>query len=186
MIDLPKELAPLRLLRVGFSGENQERFVVLTLGAIIAMGRRTVSRVLWAVSCLCSGHPCGYHRFFSSARWSLWTLARVLAAMVLELSDPQQPVVLIVEDTVVGHRGNKVFGKGWHRDAVNSSHGHLSKKLGRQAGKANPTMRPKGKKGAVGKKQSRSKLPVLRKRNEAGVLEPRYKARVCWPPRCLG
>ena len=219
MIDLPKELAPLRPLLVAFSGKNQERFVVLTLGAIVAMGRRTVSRILWAVSCLCSGHACGYHRFFSSARWSLWTLARVLAAMVLELTDPKQPVILIVDDTVVGHRGKKVLGKGWHRDAVNSSHGHLSKKLGhkwvvmavslrlprcnrpwalpvlaalyivppklpqtadgqvrRQAGKANPTMRPKATKDAGTQKQSRSKLPVLRKRNAEGKLEPRFKS----------
>lgn len=219
MIDLPKELALLRPLLVAFSAKTQERFVVLTLGAIVAMGRRTVSRILWAVSSLSSGHASSYHRFFSSARWSLWTLARVLAAMVLEMTDPHMPVFLIVDDTVVGHRGEKVFGKGWHRDAVNSSRSHLTKKLGhkwvvmavnvmlpwckrpwalpvmaalyivppklpetadgqvrRQAGKSNPSMKPKGKKDSGSKKQSRSKLPVLRKRNDAGVLEPRYKS----------
>lgn len=219
MIDLPKELALLRPLLVAFSAKTQKRFVVLTLGAIVAMGRRTVSRILWAVCSLSSGHACSYHRFFSSARWSLWTLARVLAAMVLELSDPDKPVVLIVDDTVVGHRGQKVFGTGWHRDAVNSSRGHLSKKLGhkwvvmavnvtlprckrpwalpilatlylvppklpptadgqvrRQAGKQNPSMKPKGAKDPAAKKLSRSKLPVLRKCNNAGVLEPRYKS----------
>ena len=130
MIDLPKELALLRPLLVAFSAKTQERFLVLTLGAIVAMGRRTVSRVLWAVCPLALGPACGYHRFFSSARWSLWILARVLAAMVMELTDPQAPVFLIVDDTVVGHRGQKVFGKGWHRDAVNSSRSHLVKKLG--------------------------------------------------------
>lgn len=224
MIELPKELALLRPLLVAFFAKTQERFVVLTLGAIVAMGRRTVSRILWAVSSLSGGHACGYHRFFSSARWSLWTLARVLAAMVLEMTDPRTPVFLIVDDTVVGHRGRKVFGKGWHRDAVNSSHGHLSRKLGhkwvvmavnvtlprckrpwalpvlaalyvvppklpqtadgqvrRQSGKSNPGMKPKGKNNPAGGKQSRSKLsrsklPVLRKRNDAGVLEPRYKS----------
>lgn len=219
MIDLPKELALLQPLLVAFSQKTQARFVVLTLGAIVAMGRRTVSRILWAVSSLSNGHACSYHRFFSAARWSLWTLARVLAAMVLELSDPDEPVVLIVDDTVVGHRGRKVFGKGWHRDAINSSRGHLSKKLGhkwvvmavnvmlprckrswalpiltalylvppklpetgegqvrRQAGRRNARMKPKGGKDPAGQKQSRSKLPVLRKRNGAGVLEPRYKS----------
>lgn len=219
MIELPTELAPLRPMLAAFSGKNRERFVVLALGAIVAMGGRTVSRVLWAVSSLRSGHPCGYHRFFSVARWSLWTLARVLAAMVLELADPDKPVTLIVDDTVVGHRGKQVFGKGWHRDAVNSGPGHLHKKLGhkwvvmavsvslprcnrpwalpvlaalylvppkqpqtadgqvrRQAGRRNPTMRPKGLKDAGAQKQSRSKLPVLRKRNAQGKLEPRFKS----------
>jgi hypothetical protein len=46
----------------------------------------------------------------------------------------------------------------------------------RQAGRRNTTMKPKGKKDAGDKKQSRSKLPVLRKRNNAGVLERRYKS----------
>lgn len=221
MIELPKELALLRPLLVAFSEQTRKRFVVLALGAIIAMGRRTVSRVLWAVAPLARGHACGYHRFFSSARWSLWTLARVLAAMVLELTDRDKPLVLIVDDTVVGHRGKQVFGKGWHRDAVNSGPGHLGKKLGhkwvvmavsvslprckrpwalpvlaalyivppklpetadgqvrRQAGRANPAMRPKGKKdaGAAATRQSRSKLPVLRKRDADGKLEPRFKS----------
>jgi hypothetical protein len=220
VIDLPKELALLRSLFVAFSGRTRERFVVLTLGAIVAMGRRTVSRVLWAVSSLSSGHASSYHRFFSSARWSLWTLARVLAAMVFELAEAGIPIVLIVDDTVVGHRGNKVFGKGWHRDPINSSCGYLTKKLGhkwvvmavnvklpwckrpwalpvmavlyrvppkladngdgqvrRQAGKRNRTMkRRRGKKNGASKKQSRSKLPVLRQRNQQSVLEERYKS----------
>jgi hypothetical protein len=219
VIDLPKELAFLQLLFVAFSSRTRERFVVLTLGAIVAMGRRTVSRVLWAVSSLSSGHASSYHRFFSSARWSLWTLARVLAAIVLEFTDADKPIVLIVDDTVVGHRGNKVFGKGWHRDPINSSCGHLTKKLGhkwvvmavnvtlpwckrpwalpvlaalylvppkmadngegqvrRQAGKRNPSMKSRGSKKKAAKKQCRSKLPVLRRRNRQGVLEPRYKS----------
>jgi hypothetical protein len=187
------------------------------LGAIVAMGRRTVSRVLWAVDPLVDGHSSSYHRFFSKAKWSLLTLSRVLTSMVLKRVPADQPVVLLIDDTVTRHRGQKVFGKAWHRDPVESTAGYLVKTLGhkwvvmsvnlllpqckrpwalpimaglyivppklpetadgqrrRQAGRANTSMRSAGAK----KKNplSRSKLPVLRKRSDAGVLEPRYKS----------
>lgn len=130
MIDLPTELAPLGRLSATFSRKLQPRFVILTLGAIVAMGRRTVSRVLWAVSSLSHGHSSSYHRFFSKSLWSMLTLGRVLAAMVFELLPADQPIVLLVDDTVVKHRGDKVYGKGWHRDAVESTDRFLVKTLG--------------------------------------------------------
>jgi hypothetical protein len=94
------------------------------------MGRRTVIRILWAVSPLMDAHPSTYHRFFSAGQWSLFTLAHVLAAMVLELIPADQKVILAADDTVTRHRGKNVFGKGWHRDAVQSSQGHLHLMLG--------------------------------------------------------
>jgi hypothetical protein len=85
------------------------------------MGRRSVSRILWSVRCLLRGHPSSYHRFFSHARWPLWPLAKVLAALVLELVPEDQPVLVLADDTVDQHRGDHVYGKGCHRDAVRSS-----------------------------------------------------------------
>jgi DDE superfamily endonuclease/Archaeal putative transposase ISC1217 len=216
VIDLPTELASLGRLSATFSCKLQHRFVILALGAIVAMGRRTVSRVLWAVSSLSQGHASSYHRFFSKSRWSMLALGRVLSAMVFELLPADQPIVLLVDDTVVKHRGDKVYGKGWHRDAVESTDSYLVKTLGhkwvvlaasvlmpgckrpwalpllaalylappklpasadgqtrRQAGRANPSMRSRKSKK---QKLQRSKLPVLRKRNKAGVLEDRHKS----------
>ena len=121
MISLPRELDVFDSLRPAFTSPTHQRFVVLALGCILAMGRRTVSRVLWAAFPLASGHPSSYHRFFSAARWSIWTLARVHAAIVLELVPPEEMVFAAVDDTVALHRGKKVYGKGWHRDAVRSS-----------------------------------------------------------------
>src|SRR5579864_9418391 len=84
-------------------------------------GAASVSRILWSVRGLMRGHPSSYHRFFSHARWSLWPLGKVLAALVLELVPEDQPVLVLVDDTVDGHEGDHVFGKGCHRDAVRSS-----------------------------------------------------------------
>ena len=118
---LPPEAALLRAFRPAFTRPTFERFVLLAVGAIVAMGRRTVSRVLWPVRSLLRGHPSSYHRFFSARRWSPWALGKALSAMVLELVPADQPVLVAADDTVVGHTGRKVYAKGCHRDAVRSN-----------------------------------------------------------------
>jgi hypothetical protein len=130
MLSLPREAQVLELFRPAFSAPTYQRFLVLCVGAIVTMGRRSVSRILWSVRCLIRGHPSSYHRFFCAARWSLWPLARVLAAMVIALVPADRPVVAILDDTVDQHRGDRVFGKGCHRDAVRSSWTHTVFKFG--------------------------------------------------------
>jgi hypothetical protein len=121
LLSLPQEAQVLERFRPAFTAPTYERFLVLCVGAIITMGRRSVSHILWSAGCLMDGHASSYHRFFSAARWSLWPIARVLAAMVIELVPQDQPVVVIADDTVDQHRGDHVFAKGCHRDAVRSS-----------------------------------------------------------------
>jgi hypothetical protein len=130
MLTLPKDLALLERFSVAFTRPTYQRFLFLCLSAIVTMGRRSVCRLMWSARSLIDGQACSYHRFFSAARWSTWTLGRVLAAMVLELVPPDQPVVMEFDDSVTQHRGKKVFGKGWHRDAVRSSRRHTTFVLG--------------------------------------------------------
>jgi hypothetical protein len=99
----------------------------LFVGLVLACGRRTVTGALWTARALCRrrrGHFSDYHRVFSRARWSLWTLGKVLAAVVLELVPPDQPVDCEVDDTTAQHRGKKVYGKGRHRDPLRSTRTH--------------------------------------------------------------
>jgi DDE superfamily endonuclease len=130
MIHLPREAALLQRMCQTFTKPTGQRFLFLAVAAIIAMGRRTVSHILWSACCLCQGDPSSYHRFFSKARWSLWPLARILAAAVLELVPADQAVVVDADDTVAEHRGERVFGTGCHRDAVRSSWAHTAFKWG--------------------------------------------------------
>ena len=130
MIRLPREAALLQRMSQTFTKPTGQRFLFLAVAAIITMGRRTVSHILWSACCLCQGDPSSYHRFFSKARWSLWPLARILAAAVLELVPADQAVVVDADDTVAEHRGKKVFGTGCHRDAVRSSWTHTAFKWG--------------------------------------------------------
>jgi hypothetical protein len=131
MLALPQAAESLiSSFRCAFTRPSFDRFVLLCVGAIVTCGRRTVSRILWTVRSVVDAHPSSYHRFLSAARWSLWPMGRVLAAAVLERVDASQPVLLAVDDTVLHHRGAKVYGKGCHRDAVRSTHSETVKKWG--------------------------------------------------------
>lgn len=124
LLSLPQEAKFLERFEPVFGGPTYQRMLVLCIGAIVASGRRTVSRVLWAVRSLADGHPSSYHRVFSRSPWSILLAARVLAALVLEWVPLDQPVMLVVDDTTEQHRGKHVYGKGCHRDAVRSSGSH--------------------------------------------------------------
>lgn len=122
---LPKEAQFVERFQSVFGQPTYRRLLVLLIGAIVVNGRRTVSRVLWAVRSLSAGHASSYHRVFSRAPWSLRCAGRVLAAIVLEWVPKDQPVVVVVDDTTEQHRGDHVYGKACHRDAVRSSRSHV-------------------------------------------------------------
>jgi hypothetical protein len=105
-----------------FTAPTFLRFVVLALAAILTVGQRTVSNLLRTLDALAPGHPSSYHRLFSKRCWSSWWLAHRLAGWVFEHLVPDGRVVLAGDDTVAEHPGDKVFGKGCHRDPVRSSH----------------------------------------------------------------
>jgi hypothetical protein len=97
--------------------------MLLLVGLVLTQGRRTVTRVLWCTRSLWEGcgHFSDYHRVLCRARWSLWPLGKVLAAVVLELIPQGQAVILAVDDTATRHPGKHVYGKGRHRDAARST-----------------------------------------------------------------
>lgn len=122
MFDLPWAAQPLlSSFGVAFSRPTFQRVMVLLVGAILAMGRRTITNVLWTARSLADGHFSSYHRVFSRAPWSLWPLGKVLTAAVLKWIPEDQPVPVAGDDTVAQHRGAKVYGKAKHRDAVRST-----------------------------------------------------------------
>lgn len=121
MLRLPKEIQLLEQFRPVFSAASYQRFLLLCLGAIVTTGRRTVSRILWTLRALTHGHPSSYHRFFSRSPWSLLAAGKVLSGMVLALLEPNEPVVVVVDDTTEPRKGEHVYGKGCHRDAVRST-----------------------------------------------------------------
>jgi hypothetical protein len=126
MLALPSAAESLLMsFSIAFTEPTFQRVVPLAVGAILALGRRTVSGMLRPVGGLIQGHPSDYHRLFSRAAWSLWPLGRVLAEAIIGRLDPDQPIIIPVDDTTAQHRGKRVWGKGCHRDAVRSTHTHV-------------------------------------------------------------
>jgi hypothetical protein len=121
---IPRKIVPLFVgWRQAFRQERTyHRLLVLLAAAILTVGSRTVSNLLRTVGTHATGNPSSYHRLFSTRRWSMWKLSRILIVFILERWAPEGPVVLAGDDTVDGHPGKKVHGKGCHRDPVRSTH----------------------------------------------------------------
>ena len=110
MLTLPSAAEPLFMsLSVAFTQPTFRRIVPLAVGAILTMGRRTITAVLRTLGGLAPGHSSTYHRVFSRAAWSLWPLGKLLAAAVLELLGPDEPVWVAMDDTTAQHRGKKAI-----------------------------------------------------------------------------
>jgi hypothetical protein len=126
MIRMPKAAQPLvSRFSVAFTAPTFQRFLVLTLGAILSLRQHTVTGMLRAAGPLAEGHWSDFHRVLCRRVWSCWTLGKALAAMVLELIPADQPVICPVDDTTLQHKGKRVFGKGRHHDACRSTHKHM-------------------------------------------------------------
>ena len=110
------------LLAGGFTRPTFLRMVVLALATLLTVGQRTVCNLLRTLGALAPGHPSSYHRVFCQRRWSCWRLAQGLVHWVFDHLVPEGRVLLAGDDTVDGHKGAQVFGKGCHRDPVRSTH----------------------------------------------------------------
>ena len=128
---LPPEAHPLvQVLALHFTSPTYQRFSTLLVGALLTTGRRTVANVLRTLRHLAPGHPTDYRRVLSRAPWSGVTLGCALARFLLDHVVPDGPVALVGDDTVDGHPGRAVYGKGRHRDAVRSSHAYTAWRYG--------------------------------------------------------
>ncbi len=110
---------------IAFTPPTFQRILRVAIGAILTMGRRTVTAILWTTRGLITGHPSTYHRIFSRAVWSLWPLGKVLAGAILHQISLDEPVLVPMDDTTAEHRGKCVYGKGCHHDGVRSAHNHM-------------------------------------------------------------
>lgn len=113
-----------------FTKPTHARWCVLLAAAILTVGARTISNILRTVGRLATGHWSNYHRVLSRARFWSWRAARILANLVIEAFYRDGVIYLAGDDTVDEHRGDKVFGKGCHRDAVRSSHSFTAYRWG--------------------------------------------------------
>jgi hypothetical protein len=128
MQTLPAELLPLIIdFQSLFSKPVWQHAKLLLVGAILAIGKRTVT------SCL---RVCGrahdtafqnYHRVLNRARWSALSASRILLRLLVTAFAPTGTLVCGLDDTIERRRGQNICAKGIHRDPVRSSHSHFVK-----------------------------------------------------------
>jgi len=113
-----------------FTRPTFQRFTALMVGLIVTMGRHTVSHALVLIHPLLAGHWSNYHRLYSSAKYSMWSLAAVLVRQVVALLPDDVTIELVADDSVDGKEGDCVWAKTAHRDPVRSTHSRTAIKFG--------------------------------------------------------
>ena len=133
MFPIPAAAEPLvQAIRTAnvFTTPTFGRFIQLMMGLIVTMGRRTVSRALVLIEPEMDGHWSNYHRLYSSAKYSLWTLGAVLVRQVVGLLPTDIVIELVADDTVDGKDGDQVWAKSAHRDPTRSTRAKTAIKFG--------------------------------------------------------
>ncbi len=102
----------------------------LLIGAILCNGKRTVSSALRAVGL--SQEKCfeRYHLVLSKAKWSAFSLSRILLGLLVELIPTNVPLLIAVDETIERRSGKNITAKGCYRDACRSSHSLVIKCFG--------------------------------------------------------
>jgi hypothetical protein len=119
------------MFSIAFNGPTFKNILVILYGTILAPGRRTVTAALRAVGLGQDKHFTNYHRVLNRANWSPWVLSRLLLELIVRqcLGD-DDPLWLLIDDTVERRRGDQIKYKGWFRDPVRSSQRFVVRVLG--------------------------------------------------------
>ena len=131
MPTLPAELLPLIVeFQPLFSKSVWKNAQTLLAGAILAIGKRTVTACLRVTGKSADQHFQNYHRVLNRAQWSALTASRLLLRLLLSTFAPTGELVFGLDDTIERRRGEKIKAKGIYRDPVRSSKAHFVKASG--------------------------------------------------------
>ena len=110
-----------RLLAGTKAAFSQERTFLrartLAISSLVGLGRRTVSGMLCTSAQQFSDWSAAY-RLFAHERFDCDSLFEPARHAVLESLMPEDPLVMLMDDTIIRKRGRKVHGTGWKRDPL--------------------------------------------------------------------
>jgi hypothetical protein len=104
-----------------FTAPSYRTFGLLVAGWIHCEGRRTVTAVAVASGGVESCHISVFHRFFSRARWSLDALGQVVFRLALTWIPADQPLFILVDDTLARKTGKGISLATMHHDPLLST-----------------------------------------------------------------
>jgi hypothetical protein len=105
-----------------FCQRSRDTAVALAVGALMAIGPRTVTNCLRALGL--AEHPSftAFHRVLNRNVWSGLTLARTLLRLLVPVFEPGRPFVIIgVDHTLERRRGRRIEPASHFHDAVRST-----------------------------------------------------------------
>jgi DDE superfamily endonuclease len=112
----------LSLLCPCFTQPTFQTFRALLLGQVSQTGSRTVCGMLVGARLVGVWEHSRAHRFFSQARWSPDQLGLRIAVLIAEqLTDPETPLTVAIDDTLLQRWGRRVWGCFYHHDATANS-----------------------------------------------------------------
>ena len=104
-----------------FTAPSFRNFSVLVAGWIQCLGRRTITGVVLAAGAVGSRHISVFHRFFTRAQWSLDAIGQVMVGLAQRWIPAEQPLVVLVDDTLARKHGKGISLATMHHDPLLSS-----------------------------------------------------------------
>ena len=104
-----------------FTAPSYRTFRRLVAGWIHCPGRRTITAVAVAAGAVGRRHISGFHRFFARARWSLDAVGRVVFTLALAWVPADQPLLVLVDDTLARKTGKGISLATMHHDPLRST-----------------------------------------------------------------
>ena len=105
-----------------FSQRSRDTVAALTVGALLAIGPRTVTNCLRALGLAEYTGFTAFHRVLNRNVWSGLALARTLLRLLVPVFEPGRPYVIIgVDHTLERRRGRRIEPASHFHDAVRST-----------------------------------------------------------------
>ena len=101
-----------------FHAPSYRNFVTLVTGWVHCLGRRTVTAVVLAAGAVGTRHISVFHRFFARAQWVLDEVGEVVFRLALAWIPADQPLYVIVDDTLCRKSGKSICLATMHHDPL--------------------------------------------------------------------
>src|SRR6266571_6264069 len=104
-----------------FTTPSAANFQLVIAGWVHCLGRRTITAVALASGAVGTRHVSAFHRFFARARWDLDALGRVLFTLAVAWIPTDQPLYVLVDDTLARKSGKCIALGSMHHDTLLST-----------------------------------------------------------------
>ena len=116
--------------RSAFTDPTWRHASVLAMGALLALGKRTVSSCLRITGNAECKSFSSYHQVLNRAQWEPSDLSKILLQHLVTNLVEEEPIVVGLDDTIERRWGSMIDARGIYRDPVRSSRGHFVKSGG--------------------------------------------------------